>query len=635
MKRLFLLLALVLPLFASAQHQRRVLIEEFTNASCGPCAAQNPAFHATLEANFDKVTPVKYQVNFPGFDPMNVQTQAEVGPRRTYYNISGVPDGFANGTLPLTNYDGTPAQGLSYFNNTRIDAAYNTLTPVKITMSHSLSPNYDSVYVTVAVTSDAALTGDLRLRVAVLENTISFLTPPGSNGETEFYWVMRKMLPGVNGTTTGDFAAGETKTYNLAWKAVNIYNLNQIEVAAWLQNDATKEVLQSEHTIPLNNVPDVGMKLDVSPSALSRYVCSNAFTPSFAFVNTADSALTSVNLRYRLGANGAWNDYVWTGNVAPGNPATLTLPEVTFGTGINQSYTVEILSSNTGIQTNQVSPGVTVNVLTFTQNLPMPVSATFQTGSFTPTGWGIINVTNGWELKTNAGAGGSTRSAMINFYDLAEGNVVDLIMPRVDMSAVQAAKLSYDYAYAYYQGSNGAVFTDTFQIDVSTDCGTTWTNLYKLGGADLATAPPTSGSYSPTAAQWVNKEFDMTPFAGQGNVFVRFRGISGFGNNFYIDNINLSAVSGTVTPLPLSEFALQPNPARSESMLRFGLENAQSIQLLVFNSLGALVHSQNLGDLPAGLHQVELNAASLPAGSYRVALQGRDGVAQKQWVVLK
>jgi hypothetical protein len=42
------------------QTQRLVLIEEATNASCGPCASQNPAFDALLNQNRDKLTAIKY-----------------------------------------------------------------------------------------------------------------------------------------------------------------------------------------------------------------------------------------------------------------------------------------------------------------------------------------------------------------------------------------------------------------------------------------------------------------------------------------------------------------------------------------------------------------------------------------------
>ena len=225
-KLLLFALALAFVLPASAQYQRRVLIEEFANASCGLCAAQNPAFNATLKANEQYLSPIKYQTNWPGFDPMNQQTQAEVVPRVTYYGVAGVPYGRQNGTLeicPMTSYT-----------SAMIQAAYNTLTPVTITLTHSLTANYDSVLISVSVKSDDSLAGNLRLRVAVLEEEMIFESAPGSNGEKDFFQIMRKMLPNSGGTVTGDFSAGETKTYSFVWPLAYIYDLNQVGVSAWL-----------------------------------------------------------------------------------------------------------------------------------------------------------------------------------------------------------------------------------------------------------------------------------------------------------------------------------------------------------------------------------------------------------------
>jgi hypothetical protein len=51
--------------------QRLVLLEHFTQASCGPCASQNPALNALLDNNTTKVVAIKYQTSWPGTDPMN------------------------------------------------------------------------------------------------------------------------------------------------------------------------------------------------------------------------------------------------------------------------------------------------------------------------------------------------------------------------------------------------------------------------------------------------------------------------------------------------------------------------------------------------------------------------------------
>lgn len=614
-----LALALVLPVMA--QHQRRVLIEEFTNASCGPCAAQNPAFNATIAANEEYLTPIKYQTNWPGFDPMNQQTQAEVQPRVTYYGVTGVPNGRQNGILevfPMTTYS-----------SAMIQTAYNTLTPVTISLTHSISATYDTVYATVSVTSDAALTGTLRLRVAVVENEIFFEAAPGSNGEKDFFQVMRKMLPNSGGTTTGDFAAGETKTYNFAWPLAYIYDLNQIGVSAWLQDDATKEVWQSARSLPLGGIPSAGVKI---PSA-NTFACAPGFKPTFTLTNTNNTALTTADLRWRIGG-GAWKDYAWTGDLAGGASTQVTLDTVITQAG-TITIDVEVLGSNNGIQTNMVDAVSKIQTKTlFDTPTALPFVHGFQSGTVPPPGWTVNNYTSstgtqGWKIATNAGFN-STRSTRCNFYDFANAKVY-LTTPKLDLSTANGVTtLSFDHAYAYYSAS----LFDSLRVELSNDCGETWTTVFHDGKDGLATAPATTAAFTPTATQWASNSIDISAFNGSAELLMRFIGESGYGNNLFVDNINVTALVG-VKELELNTFSIRPNPTSSVAQVIFGLEKAESIQLSVYNAQGALVQSRNLGDLPSGEHIVNLEATSLTSGTYRIVLQGKEGVATAQWMIVK
>ena len=82
MKKLYTLaLTMFVGVAVNAQSQRLTLLEEFTQASCGPCASQNPALNTLLSGNESKAVSIKYQTNWPGVDPMNTQTQTWVAPR--------------------------------------------------------------------------------------------------------------------------------------------------------------------------------------------------------------------------------------------------------------------------------------------------------------------------------------------------------------------------------------------------------------------------------------------------------------------------------------------------------------------------------------------------------------------------
>jgi len=622
MKRLSILaFALLFVTVVSAQHKRRVLLEEFTNASCGPCASQNPTFNTTVAANMQYLTPIKYQTNWPGFDPMNVQTQADVAPRVTYYAVSGVPSLQQNGTLdifPLTTYS-----------SAMIQSAYNNLTPVTMTLTHAFNATYDSVLINVSVKSDAALNGTLKLRVAVIEDEIVFPTAPGSNGEKDFYQIMRKMLPNGAGTTTGNFTAGQVKNYSFAWKLANFYDLNQMSVAAFLQNDVTKEVYQSVRSEPLPTLPEDGVQVN----AENLLGCAPGYSPSFTLTNTSTEELTSANVSYRQGT-GAWSILNWTGSLLAGESTKVTLSNIVLNSNSSTSVELRVISSNLGIRSNLITGSTFLKITASVGSAQaLPISDDFQGAGFPPAGWLANNAgVNGWKLATNAGAG-STNSARCNFFDMAKGDLAIFYTPKLDLTnAVDATTFKFDHAYAYKNILN----FDSLRIEITSDCGETWQTLLNDGKLGLATAPIHGGvtGWLPTDTEWRSNEFDISSYNGQPEVLIRFVGKSGSGNNLFIDNVNITTTVGT-KELTLSAFNMVPNPTRDNAELRFGLETAQNIQLFVYSAEGALVQSQLLGELASGEHRVLMNAGKLPSGSYRVVIQGNEGLAQTQWVVVK
>ena len=210
-------LAGLLSLSAFGQN-RLVLVEHFTQASCGPCASQNPALKAILDANSTKVVALKYQTSWPGVDPMNAANPTEAAARVQYYNVTGVPNSVMDGSGP-----GSPG---TIVTATTINNRYNTAAPLNITASHQWTPNYDSIQIgvfvanagTTTVSSGAA--GSLKLHVAVIEEEINYPSAPGSNGEKDFYQVMRKMVPDASGTTMADsWTAGQTQMFTFKIKA--------------------------------------------------------------------------------------------------------------------------------------------------------------------------------------------------------------------------------------------------------------------------------------------------------------------------------------------------------------------------------------------------------------------------------
>ena len=221
-----------------AQVPRMALVEHFTQASCGPCASQNPTLQSLLDAN-PGVTSIKYQVSWPGTDPMNAHNPGHVTQRVNFYTVSSVPQTVFDGNV----YKGSPAGVTQSMLNSRATVT----SPFSMSAQYYLNGAQDSIFVNVTYKKEADTSNTaVYLRVAVLEKEILFTSPPGSNGEREFYHVMKRMLPNSFGTAVPlAMQVGDTETVQLSWKLANVYDVNELMVVAFIQNHDNKTIHQS------------------------------------------------------------------------------------------------------------------------------------------------------------------------------------------------------------------------------------------------------------------------------------------------------------------------------------------------------------------------------------------------------
>ena len=75
------------------QAPRTILVEDFSSATCPPCAATNPIFRAFLEPFGKSVVSVAFQCHIPVTgDPMYAQNIPDVSTRVAYYAINTAPN---------------------------------------------------------------------------------------------------------------------------------------------------------------------------------------------------------------------------------------------------------------------------------------------------------------------------------------------------------------------------------------------------------------------------------------------------------------------------------------------------------------------------------------------------------------
>ncbi len=241
------------------------------------------------------------------------------------------------------------------------------------------------------------------------------------------------------------------------------------------------------------------------------------------------------------------NSYSWT--FTGGNPSTSTAtsPTVTYNTA--GTYAVTLVATNANGSDTETKTGY-ITVISSTASA-LPLTEGFGTATFPPTGWSIQNANNSattWARSATVGLAPSAGNSMwFNNYQFNDADDDMVKIKPLIFTGYSSAQLVFDVAYARY--NNGS--TDGLEVLVSTDCGLTYTSVYSKSGATLATTTNTTNAFAPTtAAQWRSETVNLTPYVGQANVIVAFRNLSAYGNNIYVDNINITGVAAAVPPTP-------------------------------------------------------------------------------------
>ncbi|MFT5859180.1 MAG: hypothetical protein ACI865_001280 [Flavobacteriaceae bacterium] len=388
MKRLYTSALAIMAICATTvsfgQSQRLVLVDHFTQASCGPCASQNPTLEATLNAAAGTVIAVKHQVSWPGSDPMNAHYPAGPEDRRSYYGITGVPNTTLDG--------GSPGAPNTIVTSGTIAARAAVPSPFTLNVSHSVTGG--QIDVTVDASCTQAISGsDMRLFIAVVETQIVFASAPGSNGETEFHNVLKQYLGGTSGTSVANsWAVSDNATINESWTLSNVYDDNQLAVIAWIQDISGGEIHQAGYSGPTANFT-TNATADVITN-IPAEVCNNSITPSIRIKNNGGDDLTSLQIDYSVNG-GAASTYNWTGNLAFLSAEEIALPAIGFTMAAVNTVTVTLSNPN-GIADEDASDNVA------TQNFNEAVASNTATVDLTiiPDNYGSETT---WEVKNSGG----------------------------------------------------------------------------------------------------------------------------------------------------------------------------------------------------------------------------------------
>lgn len=247
MKKIFLITSAILLCLSSWAQQRRVLIEQFSNASCPTCAAFSPQVYDFADQNPANAVVITYHVPFPyTHDSLHYESPADALSRSGKYNVAGTPTSVIDGG----SYNGSTSVLLSSLAlriNQRIAVAPQYQIEIK-----NLQLNNGKVTGSVVFTSAANNTAaNIKAYVVLLERGVpktAYLASPGRNAESVYKNVMRSIFPSTSGATLVNKQLGGADSIALDIATTNVKSLSQLRVVAFIQNDASKEVYQANYS---------------------------------------------------------------------------------------------------------------------------------------------------------------------------------------------------------------------------------------------------------------------------------------------------------------------------------------------------------------------------------------------------
>jgi hypothetical protein len=322
----------------------------------------------------------------------------------------------------------------------------------------------------------------------------------------------------------------------------------------------------------------------------------------------------------------------WVGSLTQGQSATVTFDPINLPNGGNYVVNYTVNNLNGGVadfngSNNQilpqtftvVSPTATTNDIA--EDMESTAIGILPTNAFYEGDEGYapelsaynMFVTNkdalndvGFTLTSAVGGFVTSDNAVVTlFYSMQPSETASMLFDKVNLSNYTSANLTFDHAYAQYQTEN-----DRLIVEASTNCGDTWTTLFNKAGSTLKTRNATTSFFAPqVAADWDPNTVPLTSLLGQSEVLIRFRAVSAYGNNLWLDNIEIEGETSVYVPMNAttsSSSQWQDAPNGTVSVVVAGGSGTYSYTWT--NATGTVVgNTATVTGLAAGTYTVSIN----------------------------
>lgn len=404
-------------------------------------------------------------------------------------------------------------------------------------------------------------------------------------------------------------------------------------------------------------------QVSLNPFALSS-------PPAGTRIITSPVDASLINITWTRSGSGATYKWLFKAGATYSDPATLRVPSN--NSGLDTVLTVrnsqvDSILAGLGIAAGDSVVGVwRVRAYTSTDSLNstapdrsitfrrvglLPLDQDFVDATFPPPFWGLDNgggTTQYWTRNAVGGYMTGVGSAKYDFWSATTSTPLQTLTSNQFPPVTSPTNyLRFNYSQAYYL-SGTTLAPDSCIIETSTNNGSTWTVLIRMGASQtLSSGTNSSPIMSTTALQsaftpisasdWATKVFAMPV----GTNKVRFVAKSGFGNNLYIDRITSGTVTGvvnnTLSLIPDTYELSQnyPNPFNPVTQINFSIPKQSVVTLRIYDVLGKEVATLVNENKPAGFYTVDFNASNLSSGAYFYRIEAGNFTDIKRMMLIK
>ena len=287
----------------------------------------------------------------------------------------------------------------------------------------------------------------------------------------------------------------------------------------------------------------------------------------------------------------------WNWSFPGGSPSTSNLEDPIIVYNQAGTYDVSLTVTDqfgTSSQTlsNFIKYDDTTSAITSSTNYKQD----FESIIFPPNSWQTPNSSFSWQsIIVDSGSNClPNKVTYVDHYHISQrGDEAFLISNKVKLGNGPSAinYLTYDYSYSGFSSAHD----DGFRIDISNDCGHSWDSIYGAFGADLATTSYKSSVWFPTCDSWQTDTINLSSLGyNNDTIMLRFVAINDYGNQFYLDNINING-DNIVTNKNIENYSLRLYPNPSNGIFSV-VSNYHNLDYEIYDLMGKSIKKGKLNE---------------------------------------